>query len=60
MIGNKCYRLWVNGFYGVVTIKMKFNLKYNWIVSFMETTNKRHQQEKQHIIQLDYTNIFSK
>ena len=49
-----------NEFYDVLTMKMERNLYYNWTVSFMETKNYQNQQEKQHKIQLAYTNIVSK
>ena len=48
------WMLWmmVNEFYDVVTMKMKFNWKYDWTLSFMETNNYKSQQENHHKIQL--------
>ena len=49
-----------NEFYDVVTMKIKFNWKSNWTLSFMETKRLKNQQENQQTIKLAYTQIVLK
>ena len=49
-----------NEFYDVVTMKIQFNWKSNWTLSFMETKRLKNQQENQQTIKLAYTQIVFK